>query len=219
KMAKRLTQKLISLYSLARAAGVITIACTQKPSVDVVKSSLRDLLGVRWALRCATKEASDTILPGMSGLGISAHRISATQRGAGYLNSSGVEAEFLRSHFYSPDDIKTIIAAATELRGAAKTLPEEPAPAGVMDLILKAFSEASDPEYLTTADLLAALARIAPGPWADVASRDSRAAGRELSRAIAAGLPKGKSLSSVERSWGRGYLRADALAAAGIAPN
>jgi DNA segregation ATPase FtsK/SpoIIIE, S-DNA-T family len=45
-----------------RAAGMVTIATTQKPSADVVPTFLRDLFGFRWVLRCSTPEASDTIL-------------------------------------------------------------------------------------------------------------------------------------------------------------
>jgi DNA segregation ATPase FtsK/SpoIIIE-like protein len=41
---------------------MVTVATTQKPSADVVPTFLRDLFGFRWALRCSTPEASDTIL-------------------------------------------------------------------------------------------------------------------------------------------------------------
>ena len=51
-----------------RAAGMVTVATTQKPSADVVPTFLRDLFGFRWALRCSTPQASDTILG--SGLGV-----------------------------------------------------------------------------------------------------------------------------------------------------
>jgi DNA segregation ATPase FtsK/SpoIIIE-like protein len=40
------------LVSRGRAAGVIVLAATQKPSSDVVPTSLRDLFGFRWAMRC-----------------------------------------------------------------------------------------------------------------------------------------------------------------------
>ena len=41
---------------------MVTVATTQKPSADVVPTFLRDLFGFRWALRCSTPQASDTIL-------------------------------------------------------------------------------------------------------------------------------------------------------------
>ena len=39
----------------ARAAGVIVIAATQRPSVDIIPTSLRDLFGYRLAFRCTTE--------------------------------------------------------------------------------------------------------------------------------------------------------------------
>ena len=41
---------------------MIVIAVTQKPSTDIIPSSLRDLFGHRWALRCTTPTAPSTIL-------------------------------------------------------------------------------------------------------------------------------------------------------------
>ena len=62
KARDRLAESLRDLIARGRAAGVIVLAATQKPSSDVVPTSVRDLFGFRWALRCATREASDTIL-------------------------------------------------------------------------------------------------------------------------------------------------------------
>ncbi|MDP8931988.1 MAG: FtsK/SpoIIIE domain-containing protein, partial [Actinomycetota bacterium] len=50
------------LVSRGRAAGVVVLGATQKPSADVIPTALRDLFGFRWALRCSTPQASDTIL-------------------------------------------------------------------------------------------------------------------------------------------------------------
>jgi S-DNA-T family DNA segregation ATPase FtsK/SpoIIIE len=70
----------------ARAAGMVTVATTQKPSADVVPTYLRDLFGFRWALRCSTPEASDTILGrGWASQGYSAAQIDPTARGVGLL--------------------------------------------------------------------------------------------------------------------------------------
>ncbi|MGK5533429.1 FtsK/SpoIIIE domain-containing protein [Streptomyces sp. URMC 129] len=222
KTAKRLTQKLISLVSLARGAGIITVACTQKPSSDVVKTSLRDLLGVRWALRCATPQASDTILPGKSAQGFGGHLVSALQRGAGFLDVTGLDAVFLRSYLYVTAHIVAIVEHATRLRAKAGTLPETEAETvedlGLVGLLLEVFERAGNPDHLKTAEVLAGLARLAPEPWAAVADLDARTAGRKLREALADALPAGRELAPVERGWGRGYLLADTRAAAGIAP-
>jgi hypothetical protein len=67
-----------------RAAGMVTVATTQKPSADVVPTFLRDLFGFRWALRCSTPQASDTILgSGWASEGYSAASIDPAARGSG----------------------------------------------------------------------------------------------------------------------------------------
>jgi S-DNA-T family DNA segregation ATPase FtsK/SpoIIIE len=89
---------------------------------------------------------------------------------------------------------------------------------GILGELLAVFEAAGNPPHLRTADLLAGLACLAPEPWARVAAGDARTAGRELGRAIAAGLREGRELTSRERSWGRGYLLDEVRTAAGIAP-
>ena len=38
------------------------VAATQRPSSDIIPTSLRDLFGYRWAFRCTTDASSDVIL-------------------------------------------------------------------------------------------------------------------------------------------------------------
>ena len=38
------------------------VLATQRPSSDIVPTSLRDLFGYRWAFRCATDDSSDVVL-------------------------------------------------------------------------------------------------------------------------------------------------------------
>src|SRR5260370_4258288 len=45
-----------------RAPGIIPVEATQRPSADIIPTSLRDLFGYRWAFRCSTEPSSDTIL-------------------------------------------------------------------------------------------------------------------------------------------------------------
>ncbi len=45
-----------------RAPGIIAVEATQRPSADIIPTSLRDLFGYRWAFRCSTEAISDTIL-------------------------------------------------------------------------------------------------------------------------------------------------------------
>ena len=50
------------LVARGRAAGIIVIAATQRPSADIIPTSLRDLFGYRVAFRCTTDSSSDIIL-------------------------------------------------------------------------------------------------------------------------------------------------------------
>jgi hypothetical protein len=59
---KAFTELARDLVGRGRAAGYIVKAATQKPSGDTIPTYLRDLFAVRWAFRCSTSDASDTIL-------------------------------------------------------------------------------------------------------------------------------------------------------------
>ncbi len=117
KLASRFAELLRDLVARGRAAGVIVVAATQKPSIDIVPSSLRDLFGFRWALRCATREASDTVLgSGWASQGYSAADIDAAGRGVGLLLYEGGVPVRLRSFYLSDSDVEAISMRAIELR-------------------------------------------------------------------------------------------------------
>jgi DNA segregation ATPase FtsK/SpoIIIE-like protein len=106
------------LIRRGRAAGIIWIGATQKPSADVVPTSLRDLVGYRWALRCSTRGASDTILgAGMATAGHTASDIAGDQRGVGLLIAEGEQPIRLRSFYLSDEDLDMLAARARRLRG------------------------------------------------------------------------------------------------------
>jgi S-DNA-T family DNA segregation ATPase FtsK/SpoIIIE len=106
------------LVSRGRAAGIIVVAATQKPSGDVVATALRDLFGFRWALRCSTPQASDTILgSGWATQGFSASSIDAADRGVGFLLHEGLIPVRLKAYCLSDDDLAAIAARALQLRG------------------------------------------------------------------------------------------------------
>ncbi|MER7050498.1 FtsK/SpoIIIE domain-containing protein [Streptomyces jumonjinensis] len=124
---KKITKKLRNLVSRGRAAGIITFCATQKPGSDVVDTSLRDLLSIRWALRCTTPEASDTILgKGAAASGYSAKSIEPEMRGAGLLWAEGTNPTLVRADYYSDDQVKELLERAYDLRAKAGTLPEGP---------------------------------------------------------------------------------------------
>ncbi len=105
------------LVARGRAAGIIVVAATQKPSADVVPTSLRDLFGFRWALRCSTSQASDTILgSGWSGQGFSAASIDPAQRGVGYLLHEGGVPVRCRAYHVDDELLASVSGAASGRR-------------------------------------------------------------------------------------------------------
>jgi hypothetical protein len=106
-----------------RAAGMVTVATTQKPSADVVPTYLRDLFGFRWALRCSTPDASDTILGrGGASQGYSAAQIDPAARGAGWLLQEGGVPVRLRACYLNDVDLADLARRAEALRAATNSI-------------------------------------------------------------------------------------------------
>ncbi len=93
------------------------LGATQKPSHDIIPTSLRDLFGFRWALRCSTPQASDTVLgQGWASQEFSAATIDSGARGVGFLLHEGGVPVRLRSYCLSDDDLATLAQRAEHLR-------------------------------------------------------------------------------------------------------
>jgi S-DNA-T family DNA segregation ATPase FtsK/SpoIIIE len=136
KLASRFAELLRDLVARGRAAGIIVLAATQKPAIDIVPSALRDLFGFRWALRCATREASDTVLgSGWAAKDFSAADIDPAMRGVGLLLHEGGVPVRLRTFHLTDTDVAAISQRAYRLRhddawttekGPRPELPEAP---------------------------------------------------------------------------------------------
>jgi len=117
KVRDRFAESLRDLIARGRAAGVIVLAATQKPSSDVVPTTVRDLFGFRWAMRCATREASDTILgAGWATEGYSAANIDPACRGVGYLLHEGGLPVRLRAAYLDDTALAFLATRAAWLR-------------------------------------------------------------------------------------------------------
>jgi antitoxin (DNA-binding transcriptional repressor) of toxin-antitoxin stability system len=117
KQAQAFSERLRDLVARARAAGIVVVAATQKPSADLVPSALRDNFGYRMAHRCATREASDTILgSGWSSEGYSASGIDPRLRGVGYLLAEGGIPRRMRTTHLDDSAIEEVVAEATRRR-------------------------------------------------------------------------------------------------------
>lgn len=110
-------EALRDLVARGRAAGVVVVAATQKPASDVVPTSLRDLFGYRLAMRCATRDASDTILgSGWATAGYTASDIDPTTRGTGLLLAEGGLPRRLRAFHLDDEGLARTAACAARLR-------------------------------------------------------------------------------------------------------
>ena len=108
------------LVARGRAAGVIVILATQRPSHQVIDPSLRDLFGYRWAFRCTTDSSSDVVLGhGWAGQGYTAADIDPLARGVSWLLSETGIPRRIKTAYLTDTDIKFLAAYAAQLRRKA----------------------------------------------------------------------------------------------------
>jgi hypothetical protein len=106
------------IVARGRAAGIVVVAATQKPSSDVVPTSIRDLFGCRLAMRCSTRDASDTVLgAGWAGQGYTASDLDPVHRGVGYLLAEGAVPRRMRSFVLEDRQLHELVRRAEMLRG------------------------------------------------------------------------------------------------------
>jgi DNA segregation ATPase FtsK/SpoIIIE, S-DNA-T family len=117
KQQKEFVALVRDLVARGRAAGVIVVAATQRPSADIIPTSLRDLFGYRWAFRCTTDASSDVILGhGWANQGYSAAEIDPTTRGVGWLIAEGGTPRRMKAAYLSDDQAARIAEHALWLR-------------------------------------------------------------------------------------------------------
>ena len=96
---------------------MIVIAATQRPSSDIVPTSLRDLFGYRWAFRCSTDSSSDVILGhGWANQGYTAASIDPSTRGVGWLIAEGGMPRRMKAAYLTDEDVARLAVRAVELR-------------------------------------------------------------------------------------------------------
>jgi DNA segregation ATPase FtsK/SpoIIIE, S-DNA-T family len=118
KQQNEFTTAVRDLVARGRAAGVIVVAATQRPSADIIPTSMRDLFGYRWAFRCTTPASSDVILGhGWASRGYSATDIDPSARGVGWLLAEGGIPRRVRAAYLTDDQVRELAAEATRRRG------------------------------------------------------------------------------------------------------
>jgi S-DNA-T family DNA segregation ATPase FtsK/SpoIIIE len=108
------------LVARGRAAGMIMVLATQRPSADIVPTSLRDICAYRCAFRCTTEASSDIILgTGWAKQGYNATDITPEARGVGWLLAEGGIPRRFKGAYLTDHDIRQLVARAKIIRGLA----------------------------------------------------------------------------------------------------
>ena len=105
------------LIARGRAAGVILVLATQRPSHQIIDPSMRDLFSYRMAFRCTTDSSSDVVLgQGWAGEGYTAADIDPLARGVAWLLSETGVPRRIKTAWLDDDTIKYLAHYAARLR-------------------------------------------------------------------------------------------------------
>ncbi len=97
------------LVARGRAAAMPVIAATQRPSVDIIPKSLRDLFGYRAAFRCTSAGSSNIVLgDGWSEAGFTATDISPLNQGEALLIAEGGIPRRIKVAYLTDADITAL---------------------------------------------------------------------------------------------------------------
>jgi S-DNA-T family DNA segregation ATPase FtsK/SpoIIIE len=109
-----------------RAAGIIPVFATQRPTSDVVPTSLRDLFSMRTAFRTTTLASSDVILgESWARRGYSATDIDLNNRGVSWLLAEGSIPRRIKWAWIPDSQIAELSMTTVRYRPTART--DEPA--------------------------------------------------------------------------------------------
>jgi len=112
------------LIARGRAAAMPVVAATQRPSIDIIPKSVRDLFGYRAAFRCTSTGSSNIILgDGWSEAGFDATEIRPTTPGVAYLITEGGVPQRIRAAYLTDDNITALADHAAWTRRATSPLP------------------------------------------------------------------------------------------------
>ncbi|WP_106126900.1 FtsK/SpoIIIE domain-containing protein [Pseudosporangium ferrugineum] len=120
KQREEFASLLRDLVARGRAVGIIVIAATQRPSSDIIPTSLRDLFAWRFAGRCTNDSSSDIVLGhGWANKGWTANAISPNNPGAGLLIAEGGSPQLVKTAYLDDRTCAAIAAYAGEMRATA----------------------------------------------------------------------------------------------------
>lgn len=113
------------IVARGRAVAVLVIGATQRPTADIIPTSLRDIFSWRLAGRCTTDASSDVILGyGWAARGFSAATISPTDQGVGWLIAEAGHPRRVKVAYLSDADILRLAAYARDIRRPGHSLAD-----------------------------------------------------------------------------------------------
>ena len=105
------------IVARGRAVAIIVVAATQRPTADIIPTSLRDIFSWRFAGRCTNDISSDVILGhGWATRGYSAATISPTDQGVGWLIAEDAHPRRVKVAYLTDADILRLAAYASDIR-------------------------------------------------------------------------------------------------------
>src|SRR5262249_14615704 len=114
---EKFSELLRDIVARGRAVGIPVVAATQRPSSDIIPTSLRDLFAWRFAGRTTTDVSSDIVLGrGLADKNYTANSISPDNQGAGYLIAEGGIPALCKAAYLSDTDIIRIADYAAYIR-------------------------------------------------------------------------------------------------------
>lgn len=126
---EQIYELLKTLVQVGPGAGFIVVLSTQRPSSTIMKTDLRDSMGLRYGMRSATRESSEMIMgSGSYKAGLDTTRFEAEHRGVGILlgtdDSEMTDKGPLTVHSYLLDlpEFEAICKRGRALREGADTL-------------------------------------------------------------------------------------------------
>src|SRR6201987_1141598 len=105
------------IVARGRAPGIIPVEATQRPSADIIPTSLRDLFGYRWAFRCSTEASSGPILGhAWANNGYSATEIDPQARGVSWLRAEDGIPRRVKAAYLTDEEIIYLADWAAQAR-------------------------------------------------------------------------------------------------------
>ena len=113
------------IVARGRAVGLIVVGATQRPTADIIPTSLRDIFSWRFAGRCTNDISSDVILGyGWAARGYSAATISPTDAGVGWLVADSGTPRRIKVAYLDDAAIIRLAAYARQIRRPGHSLAE-----------------------------------------------------------------------------------------------